>query len=70
MLGAYVSDLPEAEDMLALKRGRIKEYPCHRCLVKERDFHLCVLRDKCRISDTLTRFESLRSSQGSSKALV
>lgn len=41
---SYIVGLPEAEDMLALKRGTNTPTPCHLCHIKKNVFHCAMLQ--------------------------
>lgn len=41
MLGLYISNIPEAEDMLSMKHGAMRNSSFHNCLISRGDIQRC-----------------------------
>ena len=61
MLSSYVADIPEAEDMLSIKRNTNTSSPCHRCLVGKESMSCVTDVAERSVGNNLKMFHSLKS---------
>lgn len=64
LLCSYLSDIPEAEDMLGVKRGVLTKAPCHNCLVRREDMADSTFARRRTLRETLELLENIRIARG------